>query len=196
MKEEIIIVGSGGHAKSCIDLIENLNKYNISKIYDPLSSKKKLFDYEIIKDEKQLIKLFNKVNNIFIGIGYIKNINIRLKYINFFEKYDLNYPNILSNHSYISIKSKIGHGNSFHHNTIINSDTSLGNFNIINTGSILEHGVKIGNNCHVSTNVVINGDVQIGNNTFIGSGSVIKQGIKISNDKLIPMGTLVFKNIL
>ena len=25
MKEEIIIVGSGGHAKSCIDLIENLN---------------------------------------------------------------------------------------------------------------------------------------------------------------------------
>ena len=34
MKEEIILIGGGGHCKSCIDVIEQEGKYQIAGIVD------------------------------------------------------------------------------------------------------------------------------------------------------------------
>ena len=40
-KKPLILIGAGGHAKSCIDIIENENRYYIFGIID--RSKKKIF---------------------------------------------------------------------------------------------------------------------------------------------------------
>lgn len=194
MKNKILLIGSGGHAQSCIEIIESQGKFIIEKIYDPFSNNEKLYEYQIEKQEDYLINYHGKISNLFLAIGYIKDPSIREKYIDLFTNFNFTYPNIVSKTSYISNRSKLGFGNSFHHYSFINSNAEIGNFNIINSGAIIEHGVKIGNNCHISTNVVINGQVEIGNNTFIGSGSVLMQGIKIGNNQTIPMGTLLKDN--
>ena len=47
MKKKILIIGAGGHAKSCIDIIESSTKYKINYI---LGKKKRLIiKYLIIK---------------------------------------------------------------------------------------------------------------------------------------------------
>ena len=195
MENKIIIIGSGGHAISCIEVIESLNKYFIHKIYDTKTNKKKLFDYEIIKNESALSILRNEADCVCIGIGFIKDNTIRKKIIEMTSKLNFKFPNIYSSTAYISKNSENGIGNTYHHNIFINSDTKIGNFNIINSNSILEHGVQIGDNCHISTKVVLNGDVIIGNDTFIGSGTVIKNGVKIGNKKIIPMGSIIKNDV-
>ncbi len=38
MKEEIILIGGGGHCRACIDVIETNGKYRIAGIVDTLES--------------------------------------------------------------------------------------------------------------------------------------------------------------
>jgi len=49
MKEKIILIGGGGHCKSCIDVVEQQGKYQIAGIVDlPEKLHQKLLGYEVI----------------------------------------------------------------------------------------------------------------------------------------------------
>ena len=50
----IILIGGGGHAKSCIDVIELEKKYKICGVIDSYKSKKKILGYKIIGSDKNL----------------------------------------------------------------------------------------------------------------------------------------------
>ena len=56
-KKPLILIGAGGHARSCIDVIENENKYYIYGIIDK-EVKKILWDIKILDDSK--LKIFSK----------------------------------------------------------------------------------------------------------------------------------------
>ena len=68
---KIIVISSGGHSRSCTDVIETEKKYQIIGFVDNNFNKKS--DYPIIGKDKDLVKLKKKCSNIFIGIGQIKN---------------------------------------------------------------------------------------------------------------------------
>ena len=68
--KKIILVGGGGHCKSCIDVIENENKYKIIGIID----EKKIFllNYKVFSESYLNNKLIKK-NYAFVSVGQIKN---------------------------------------------------------------------------------------------------------------------------
>ena len=70
-KDKIIIYGDGGHATSCIDLIESTKKF---KIVGLVSNKnlKSINTYPVIGNEKELTNLKKITNNIIIGISFYK----------------------------------------------------------------------------------------------------------------------------
>ena len=57
-KEEIILVGGGGHCKSCIDVIEQEGRFLIAGIVDmPEKLGEKILDYEILCTDDDLPSL-------------------------------------------------------------------------------------------------------------------------------------------
>ena len=185
MKKKIILVGAGGHAQSCIDVIESEGKFEIIGLIDNLKKiGTKISGYKVIGKDKELET-----------IGQIKSPNLRKKSFNTLKKYGFKIPYICSPKSIISKHSIIAEGVIVHHGAIINSGTEIGRNSIINTNSLIEHNCKIGEFSHISTSVVINGDTVIGKRTFVGSGSIIKNSIKISENSIIPMGSRIFKDI-
>ena len=57
--EDIILVGSGGHAKGVIDTIERQSKYRIVGLIEKEENKgKKYKNYEVIGSDDDLEKLF------------------------------------------------------------------------------------------------------------------------------------------
>jgi len=196
MKKKIILIGAGGHAKSCIDVIESEGKFKIVGLIDNLKKiGTKISGYEVMGKDKELEKFKNLANYAFITIGQIKSPNLREKSFNTLKKYGFKIPYICSPKSIISKHSKITEGVIVHHGAIINSGTEIGRNCIINTNSLIEHDCKIGEFSHISTSVVINGDAVIGKRTFVGSGSIIKNSIKIRGNSIIPMGSRIFKDI-
>ena len=195
MKKKIALFGAGGHAVSCIDIIETEKNFTIDCILDKNPKKKKLADYKIIQENDLNIENLIKKNikNVVICIGQIKTSKIRKELFYKLKKKGFIFPVIKSPRSIISKRSKIDEGTIIFHNCVINAGANIGKNCIINTSSIIEHGVKIGDNSHISTGAIINGDCVIGKDTFIGSGSVLKQGLKLKSKVFIRMGSVIKK---
>ena len=145
MKKKIILIGAGGHAKSCIDVIESEGKFKIVGLIDNLKKiGTKISGYEVMGKDKELEKFKNLANYAFITIGQIKSPNLREKSFNTLKKYGFKIPYICSPKSIISKHSIIAEGVIVHHGAIINSGTEIGRNCIINTNSLIEHNCKIG----------------------------------------------------
>jgi len=193
---KIIIIGAGGHSKSCIDVIEEQNKFKIAglicnedKYIDGLDS------YDIIGQDNDLKKLRKKYDSSLIGIGQTKTSLKRKKIYKLLKSLNYKLPVIISPNAYVSKKANIGEGSIIMHGAIVNAGAMVGNNCIINSLSLIEHDTVVGNHCHISTGAILNGGVTIGDNTFIGSQVVTKELIKISSNCIVGAGTTVVKNV-
>ena len=191
----LIIIGAGGHAKACIDVIEKSNLYAIKGFIDNKKTIKKIFNYPYLGTDSDLNILRNKFNYAFVAIGQVKNSLPRINSFNLLTSLDYTIPKIISPLAHVAAISKIEEGSIVMHHAIINSESRIGKNCIINSKSLIEHDSKIGNYCHISTGVIINGECHIGDRTFIGSGSITKQCISIGNNCLIGAGVILKRNI-
>jgi len=192
-KKNILILGSGGHAISCFEILTYLNSYKVIGYVDVKNNIN--FKLKYLGNDKNLKKIKKKFSYAIIAIGQIKNNKIREKKFNLLKKLDFKLPNIISPLTIVSKNISIGESNSFFHHVIINSECLIGNNNIINSKALIEHETIIGNNNHISTGAIINGNCKIGNNNFIGSGAIINNNIKIGNNCIIGSSTNIKKDI-
>ena len=195
-KKSLILVGAGGHAEACIDLIECQKKYKIFGILGLKKEKGKFIfgKYKVVGTDDDLVKLSKKIENALITVGQIKSADIRLKIFNKLKKLKFNLPIIKSPYSIVSRHSQIGEGTIIMHGAIVGPKVKIGKNCIINSNSLIEHGSIIGDNTHIATSVTINGNVKIGSDTFIGSKTAIKQKVTIGNNSIIEMGQVIFKS--
>lgn len=196
MKKKILIIGTGGHAGSCLDVINSSKELSIyGLIAKSKSEKSKLNGHKIVGIENDLEKLFKHIKYAFIGFGNTKIYESRMKLYNKLKKIGYKLPTIISKFAYVSKNSIIGEGTIVMHGAFVNSGSNIGKNCVINSKSIIEHDVDIGNNSHIAPGAVICGNVKIGNNTVVGAGSVIKNKIKISSNSIVGANSFLDKDL-
>jgi len=193
-RKSLILVGGGGHARACADVINTNKKYKIIG-YTDVEENKLMSDYNYLGTDDILS---NYINNSFfiITIGQIKYYSKRKELFDYLKKNKANLISIESCNSYVSKNSCIGVGTIIMHGAIIQTNVKVGENCIVNDRALIEHDVTIGNNCHISTSSVINGNVKVGDGVFIGSGAIIKNGVKIANNCVIGMGVSLKTDVL
>jgi sugar O-acyltransferase (sialic acid O-acetyltransferase NeuD family) len=192
IKPEIILIGGGGHCKSCIDVIEMQDKYKIAGIIDmPENIGKKVLGYTIIGSDDEL-KILSKSYSFFvITLGQIKDYSIRKRIFDNLVSLKIETPIIISPLAYVSKRASLGVGTIIMHYAIVNAEASIGQNCIINTRALIEHDAIIGNHCHISTGSIVNGGVEIGNCSFYGSGAVSKEYIKLPEFSFVKANSIV-----
>tara|TARA_B100000787_G_scaffold109277_1_gene81301 strand:- start:16425 stop:17030 length:606 start_codon:yes stop_codon:yes gene_type:complete len=195
--QKICILGSGGHAASCIDLIESTKKFEILGIIpqknDKNLEKEFLKKYQIIGIDNDYKKISNVCKNIVIGISFYKDLSLRSKMFKDLKKAGFKLPIICSPRSHISLGAKIDEGTQIFHSVTINKNVIIGKNCIINSHALIEHDVIIDQNSQISTGVIVNGGCTIKENSFIGSGSILRENILIKKKSFIKMGSIVKK---
>ena len=194
-KSEIILIGAGGHAKSCIDVIEQQDKFKIAGLIGKKEELgRKVCGYSIFGIDNDLPDLFKQYKCAHISIGQIDT-GIRNNIYSQITKIGFSIPTIISPNAYVSNHADIGNGNIIMHGVIINAGVKIGDNCIINSKALIEHDVHIENGCHISTNSILNGNVKIGTGTFIGSSACIKNNISIGRNSIIGMGLSVRQDL-
>ena len=192
--KKIILLGGGGHCKSCIDVIENQNKYKIMGIIDKKKKNFFLLNYKVFSESYLNNKLI-KNNYALVSVGQIKGYKVRVKLFNRLKDLGFKIPSIISPSAYISKHAVIGQGTIVMHGVTVNAGAVIGDNCIINTNSLIEHDVTIGDHTHISTEATINVGVIIGNKVFIGSRSIIKDNISIGDCSIVAANLYIKKNL-
>jgi sugar O-acyltransferase (sialic acid O-acetyltransferase NeuD family) len=196
MKVPIILVGGGGHCKSCIDVIEQEDKYRIVGIIDlPELAGMKILGYDIIGTDDDLPNLIKSVSNYLITIGQIKSTAKRILLYSMVKDAGGKLPVIISPDAYVSKSARVSEGTIIMHNAIVNAEAQIGVNCIINSKALIEHETVVGDFCHISTGAIVNGQTKIGNRCFIGSNAVISNNVCIVDDSIISAGSKIVKDL-
>ena len=197
MKEKVILIGAGGHARSVIDILIDNDDYDVVGCIDSAYPKKTFLEgmesVPIIGNDDSLEEFYTKgISNVFIALG---NNRIRKKIYDNVIGIGYKPINVISKHSYISKSVSLGVGICVMHGAVVNVNGRIGNGCIMNTNSSVDHDCIINDFVHVAPGVAISGGTKIGEGTHIGTNSAIIDGITIGNWCYVGAGSVVVKNI-
>jgi len=194
-KPKLILIGAGGHAHACIDVIEQHGGYQIAGLVGmPEEMHTQHFGYEVIATDGDLPQLAKDYPYALITVGQIQTSDHRTRLYQQANKLGFQLPAIIAPSAHVSRHATIGLGSIVMHGAIVNAGASVGNNCIINTRALLEHDVTVADHCHISTGAILNGDVKIGSGSFVGSGSIIKEGLALGQHCVVGMGLSVRHN--
>lgn len=181
---KVVIIGGGGHTKSIISLINDLNQFTIVG-YTDLKEKNDIQEKYIGVDE-DILK--TNIKNIIIGVNYLDSPldrELRKTIINKFEKLKFNFPIIIAKNSYIGENVKINQGTIVFNTATVNTSTTIGKHCILNTGCIIEHDCVLSENIFIGPGAIVCGHTKIGKNTFIGAGAILRDSINIVENVIV-----------
>ena len=190
MKADLILIGGGGHCKSCIDVIETTGQFNILGILDDESKvDSELLGYKYIGTDNDIASYQGTNVEFLVTVGQVASPNLRKYLFKMVKDTNNNFATVVSPRAYVSDRSSVGKGTIVMHDALINVGVTIGVNCIINTKALVEHDSTIGAHCHISTAAIINGNVHISEGSFFGSNAVSNHSISSSPGSFIKAGS-------
>lgn len=192
----LVIVGGGGHALACLDVLECANTFQIAGIVDPaLPAGSLCGGYPVLGGDEALEGLAATCPCALIGVGQIKTPRVRIRLYEMLHRLNFFLPSVVSPLAYLSPHAALGEGSIVMHRAVVNTSAAIGKNTILNTGSIIEHECRIGDHCHIAVGAVLCGNVIVGDGAFIGAGAVCRQGVAIGRGAVIGCGVSVLEDV-
>ena len=191
-KIPLLLVGAGGHARACIDVIELEGKFAVAGLTGlPEEVGTKVLGYPVLGLDKDLPELLRDCTHALVTVGQIKTPELRMRLFAELERNKYTLPAIVSPHAHVSRHATLGAGTIVMHGAIVNAGAVVGRNCIINSQALIEHDAVIADHCHIATAAAINSGVSIGAGAFVGSNACVRQGTRIGERCVIGMGQRV-----
>jgi sugar O-acyltransferase (sialic acid O-acetyltransferase NeuD family) len=191
-RQSILLLGAGGHARACIDVIEQEGRFSVTGLIGQAQEVgTAVLGYPVVGTDSDLAALVSNHGQALVVVGQIKTPEPRVRLFELLERHGAVFPVIVSPRAYVSRHAAVGAGSIVMHGAIVNAGATVGRNCIVNTLALVEHDAVIGDHCHISTSSAINSGVRVGTGTFIGSGSSVRQGLVIGDRCVVGMGQRV-----
>ena len=162
-KPDLILIGAGGHARACIDAVEQEGIYKIAGLIGLAQEVGSIhFGYEVLATDAEMCEFAEQNQFALITIGQIHSAEQRIRLYTQALDAGFTFPTVIAPTAYVSPHSTIGIGTIVLHGAIINAGALVGNNCIINSKSLIEHDARVGDHCHISTGAILNGNTSIG----------------------------------
>ncbi|WP_438299336.1 acetyltransferase [Pseudomonas sp. NMS19W] len=192
MKSEIIVVGAGGHAKVCIELLHAQGEKVAWCVGNP-DSPDTCLGIPVLKSDDHLSALYKDgYERAFIAIG---SNNVRNKLAKKTTETGFKLVNAISPAAVVSPSARLGTGIAVMAGAVINAEAVISDLCIINTGATIDHDCVIGLAAHIAPQCALAGNVHVGNLSFVGVGSKVIPEIHIGESVMVGAGSVVISNI-
>ena len=133
-KPNLILIGAGGHARACIDVIEHLNEFEIAGLIGKEEGlKNEYLGYSVIGSDNDLCALAKQYQYAIITVGQIDSGLVRQRLYRQALALGFKFPTIISPTAYVSHRALVGDGTIVMHGAIVNASATVGNNCIVNT---------------------------------------------------------------
>jgi sugar O-acyltransferase (sialic acid O-acetyltransferase NeuD family) len=192
MPSRLVLVGAGGHARACIDVIEQAGVFRIDGLIGLASETgSRVLGHTVVGTDSLLERLDPREVAAFVAIGQILQPMPRIAAFERLGTCGFQRPVILSPRGYVSPHARVGEGTIIMHGAIVNAGAVIGRNCIINTSALIEHDAQVGDHCHISTHAVLNGGARVLDRSFIGSGCIVRENVQVGADCVVGMGQCI-----
>lgn len=193
----IILVGGGGHAKMCIDILCQMKTYAIHGILDAnLTIGDAVLEVPVIGRDTELAKYYQEGIRLAVNaVGAASNHPLRSTLYNRIKEAGFSLPNLLHPAAVVEPSAMLGEGNQIMAHATVGSGVRIADNCIINCGSVVSHDCRLGNNVHIAPGALLAGMVEVGEDTLIGMGVTVYLGVKIGKRVIIPNGMNIFRDV-
>lgn len=197
MARPLVIVGAGGHARSCIDVIEMNGQFDVVGLIGRTEEiGRTVLAYPVIGSDADLSALAGQGACAIIAVGQIRTDEVRRSLFERLCRIGFELPVIVSPLAHVSRHAEVGNGSIIMHYAMVNAGARVGSNCIINTAGVIEHDSQVGDHCHISTGAILNGGVRVGAGCFVGSRSVVREGCSIGEGSVIGAGLTVRRDVM
>ena len=195
--ENIVLIGSSGHAKVIIDIVQQEGKYSIAGLLDRFRDVgEKTLNYTILGNDEDLPELI-KVHSlkgaiVAIGDNFVRA-EVAARIMGLCP--DLAFVSAIHPKTAVATEVSIGEGTVVMAGVCINSCASVGRFCILNTNASLDHDSKLEDFASLAPGVTTGGNCRIGQYSAVGIGASLIHGVHVGEHSVIGGGSLVMKSI-
>jgi UDP-perosamine 4-acetyltransferase len=191
MRENIVVLGSGGHAKVVIDVIRSTGTFNVAGCVAQ-SRESEIEGVPILGDDSVLPSLLESgIKHAAVAIGENK---LRLRLGQEIEALGLDLPPLVSGRAYVAASASVGAGTVVMPNAVVHPFARVGRLCVVNTTAIVEHDCRLGDGVHIAPRSVLCGSVSVGDRSFVGAGSTVIPNVQIGRDVLLGAGSVVIRD--
>jgi|ERR1051325_1790853 UDP-perosamine 4-acetyltransferase len=196
MKEKIILIGDGGHARVVADILEEIGSFEIiggTTIDDTRTS---FLGYPVIGNDDILPLYFKKgIKRVAMGLGGFTSNTLRKKVFNYAKGVGFEIITVIHPKAMVSRSAMVGEGSVLFAGAVLNTAAKVGSNCIIATGATIDHESSVGDHSLISAGVTIGANVEIGAETLCALGSKVISGKKIGMNVLVAAGGVVVNDI-
>jgi sugar O-acyltransferase (sialic acid O-acetyltransferase NeuD family) len=198
MRERVVGIGGGGHAKVLIEILRAHSSFEVVGLLDPNPELrgKSVLGIPVLGDDSLLLDLKEKgIRHFFIGVGSVCDSSKRKRIYE--EALALNMEPVSSIHpgAIISPSVEMGNGCMIMAGVVINACVKLGDNVIVNTGAVVDHDCCIASHVHVATGAHLSGGVRVGEGAHIGAGAVVRHNLNIGVGAIVGVGAAVIRDV-
>ncbi|MFH1154210.1 MAG: NeuD/PglB/VioB family sugar acetyltransferase [Pseudomonadota bacterium] len=195
--DNIVIVGSRGHAKYIIEIVEREGKYKIAGLIDRFRDPgSQTQGYPVLGKEEDLPSLIgaHSLKGVIIGIG--DNV-IRSTVAATVGSLcpGLSFVNAIHPGTSIARDVFIGKGTVIYPGHILGPGCSIGRFSILFTNSSLGHDSTMGDFASLGARVVTGGYCEIGAYAAVNIGAVLVDRVSVGEHAVIGAGSTVLASV-
>lgn len=185
---KLLIIGCGGHGRCCMEIAEEMNKYDEIAFLDDGHVNEWIHGREVIGKINDFEQIGKSYDEVFIAIG---NNQFRKELHDRAEKEGLKLATLIHPNSNISKYARIGKGSVIFPNVCVESEATIEKSCIICANSVINHDATVKDGCLIYANSTIRATAVIGECTKIGSNCSISFGKEIEGNKVIEDGTIL-----
>lgn len=192
----LILVGAGGHARSCLEVLRWLQNFNVLGLLDPnVNPGTVIGGVPVLGDDKRLPEFSVDETRFLCAVGQTGRGEARETLFQSCRDLGFTAATVISPRAVVAEDARVGAGTVVMHLTCANANVIIGDNCIVNTHALVEHDACVGSHTHLSTRATINGGSVIGERCLIGSGAIVLHGIHVCDDAIVGAGAVVARDI-
>lgn len=196
-EQAVVLLGGGGHARECIDVIERSGVLRIAGILDTRNAPGTMIaGHPVLGGNDQLKMLQDAgLRNLVLAYGIGGGQADRGRH--FRELLDMGFlfPNIIHPQAAVNRHAVLGRGVQVMAGVVLGSQAEVGDACILNSNAVVSHDCILESNVHIAPGAVLAGGVCVGRDTVIGMGSTVYMRVRVGAENVIANGTHVFSDV-
>jgi UDP-perosamine 4-acetyltransferase len=193
LKERVVILGAGGHARVIVDVLEGIGEVDIAGFASPQGTQETLCGYPRLGTDDDLDEVLRSgVRFAFAAVGENER---RMACIHLLRACGFGLINVISPHAVVSARAVLGRGVAVLPGAIINAAARISDGVIVNTNASVDHDCVIGACAHIAPGAVVAGCVRLGDGVLLGVGSRVIPGVLIGDGTTIGAGAVVVRDV-